>query len=94
MHSLLHSSRNLLSFSPRFLEFSVILNSICTFRQVGFHRIGSEGKKLSSSLACVGLHRCSRIYGKGPQDWPGGVSLGTGDVGQKGSKKKIRRGLR
>lgn len=34
------------------------------------------GPWLRRSLACIGFHRCSKIYGSGPKDWPGGMDLG------------------
>lgn len=34
------------------------------------------GPLLRATLSCVGFHRCSKIYGGGPKDWTGGMSLG------------------
>jgi hypothetical protein len=36
------------------------------------------GPILESSLVCVAYHRCSRIYGRGIEDWDGGWTLGNG----------------
>jgi len=51
-----------------------------------------DGAALRASRACVGFHRCSRIYGKGPEDWKGGMDLGalvageqTGEPGRRSS---------
>jgi len=40
------------------------------------------GLLLRATRACVGFHRCSRIYGKGAEDWTGGAVLGEG-VGER-----------
>mmetsp|Transcript_15701 Transcript_15701/g.31407 ORF Transcript_15701/g.31407 Transcript_15701/m.31407 type:complete len:80 (-) Transcript_15701:236-475(-) len=42
-----------------------------------------DGPILRSTRACVGFHRCSRIYGSGPQDWDGGVTLGNDPLPRK-----------